>query len=306
MEADLNIDLDARLIKLTPRASPTNSQAITSIYVHSRNKIYNKIIKDHTPTHLDSLKVESYVYRDSPSHSNIDPSERRSVDRSAHLLDIGPSIDSPSSFYYHKRRDMRNEIIMKARSEEAKYSQVKPVELPAIRKTRRKPRSDMTFDKLKQQHRSSFLEHSIKEPLSINQAKIHSMGHRRKHSNMAEQVILPTVNRRKSKYSSKLQEIISACERVPVSSFTHKVNLEQQAISEINRNLEWTTETISRFQDADATTLEHLFNKLEQEQVDISKEISEARRYFKFFSNNPHKQLKMVIKMLRRRKNAVM
>jgi hypothetical protein len=306
IEAHPSFIKESRVLKNTSRSSPTNLQAISSIYQHSRSKIYNRIIKSLSP---NPSKPQAFEHHHSPTVLPKSPestTKLRSTEQSPHLIEVGPAADSPSSFYYHKRRDMRRELDRKAKSEESKYSQIKQVEFRTTKRVQRLKTKSVIPKKPHNRSSQARLGLSARrQPISIQNLQRYTRNLREKtFITGCEQLTLPPISG-KAKYNSKLQKIISDCETMPRSDFAMQVTREQQVISEINRQLQWTTEAINRIQDSDAAMLEYLFGKLEEEEQYFDNELTEAKKYFKYFSSNPRKQLQMVVKMLRRKKNAM-
>jgi hypothetical protein len=291
---------ESRALKNTPRSSPTSLQAISSIYQHSRSKIYDRIIKSLSPN-----PARPHAFQHSPTPTLPESTAKlRSTEQNPAVIEVGPAADSPSSFYYHKRRDMRRELDKKTKSEESKYSQIKQVELRSTKRSQRLKTKSVVPKNSKLQSSQERFEQSAKtKPISIQSLQRYSRN-AKTFITGREQLTLPPISKN-TKYNSKLAKIISDCETMPRSDFASQVNREQQVISEINRQLQWTTEAIDRIQDSDAMMLEYLFGKLEEEEQYFDNELAEAKKYFKYFSSNPRKQLQMVVKMLRRKRNAM-
>jgi hypothetical protein len=199
----------------------------------------------------------------------------------------------------YKRRDYSRFKGLKGNTDDLKPKlsprKLKPLKLGRTsRKTKSEAYKQAKLDKSK----DSYAVDVINELRTVDRRpKRDSPGLKRDFSKSVDPVSLP--NRRHSKYDIQLQQIITACEKVqPSAGLTSKVSLEQQAVSKINKQLDWTTGAINRIQDTDAAMLEYLFGKLEEEQLDYFEEISEAKRYFKY-ANSPAKVLKMVSKLLR-------
>lgn len=284
---------------------PSNYYAIGSIYRRSRTKVYNKLIRTHSPVAIEPSRSD--ILNESPNSLLENSPGRRSPQFSPTPLELGPSSDSPSSFYYYKRRDMSQDKIRKAKSDESKFNQIKVIELLPVKTVRRiRNRSEHTDVKGPSGHTTLDIE-SIEAshgPISMKKLKDFNLRHSPE-TKSSRPLTLPPV-RGKAKYNTKLQKIINCCEQMPPhQDMSHRVNLERHAVAEMNRQLEWTTNALSRIQDSDADMLEYLFGKLEEEELDFYNEIGEVKRYFKYFSNNPQKQLRMVSKMLKRRKNVV-
>lgn len=291
--------------KLSPLASPTNFQAISTIYRRSRNKAYSRIAHSHSPVTLEPVRINSFDSRESPSPAlgSNEVAERHNTNRSPKPSEIGPSINSPSSFYFYKRRDRSREKIRKFRSDEAKHNKNRHVELiPVKHDHRTTPKSiDISFLKVKSKGSNDDFRSPKGAGFLDKPHKTH------KDESLAnKRFSLPPVQR-KAEYSSKIQKILNDCDKIPDHwDMTKRVNIEQQAVAQITRQLEWTTDALSRIQDSEAHMLEPLFSNLEAEKLNSFQDLSEVKRYFKFFSNNPSKQLRMVGKVLRRRKNRLL
>mmetsp|Transcript_24014 Transcript_24014/g.42622 ORF Transcript_24014/g.42622 Transcript_24014/m.42622 type:complete len:322 (+) Transcript_24014:2166-3131(+) len=296
-------------VRLSPlKSSPSNFEAVTSIYRRSRTKVYNKIIQSHSPIPLDPSRMDT-MDRDSPSllYGSGESTDRK--DRSLKPFEIGPPLDSPSSFYFYKRRDLSKEKLRKEKSDASKFGKIKPIELLPVKVDKHtKNRSDLAFLKVKSEYKPEDFEDTSysKPPISMHRVQKFKLKHNQSNPKGPEHHSLPPV-RGRTKYSNKIQKIISACDKMPAhKDMTARVNVEKNAVAEMNRQLEWTTDALNRIQDSDAAMLEYLFGKLEEEELDFFNEISEVKRYFKYFSNNPAKQLRMVSKMLKRKKNVLL
>jgi hypothetical protein len=242
------------------------SDVVSSIYSRSKTSVYRKAL--HSVEFKRSVAIEDghFTYYLSPKTEVKEQKFRK-------ITEIGPSKDSPRSFYFYKRRDQSRE----RKLEEDKL--VSPIESPIRRRTAT-PRTRRRLDR-----------HEVlveKPQLGLSKGKL-----RRPVS-------------KSERYNHKLERIISACEAVQPSSFTQRVTAEQMYIGKINRQLQLTATLISRFQDSEAGELQSMFDKFEADEVDFLSQTLEAKHYFHHFSNSPSKQLELVVRMLKRKKNELL
>lgn len=335
----------------SPKSFKSN-EIVSSIYKRSKTAVYQKLLSSQSPKQSGGLVPMladdgqfSYYYSSRPGTNES---------RFRKITEIGPSKDSPASFYFYKRRDQSIERTRNAKLEDVKHNPIKLNELSklnsrdklksasprarlnihkhhAIGETSREAKVPLTKDlqlklKLKRIQLEEQNEAPDRGPTSPDSRprNLKETTRRSQHlpstqTHFTQSPRLPNLALDLSKtalkqellhstnYNSKLQSIITACEGLPPShDITHKVSLEQKYLAKVNRQLEWTTAMIDRFQDSDAPFLASMFEKMEADKVDFLAQHLEAIQYFKFFSNCPSKQLEMVVKMLKRKKNVVL